>query len=135
MFKVGDKVIRVRDLFGPFPTSPGPYTITSREPSKVWPDEINLTFAEQSGSYHERHFDLYEEPKKSQAPKYAVGDEIMPAKIKEWQRPVIITAVECKFIYRTDAHYLDNVPEDKVQPFVQAPRTLFVDGVLYKEVI
>lgn len=135
MFKVGDKVVRKNPYSNGWAHGTNPVVITSIKPTgkgkwfSVEGDALD------DHKWYVYNFDLYVEPAKTWTPKYAVGDKIMPAKTKSWLRPVVVTGIRCQFIYETGAAYLNNVPEDKVQPFIQKPREIVQDGVTYREII
>lgn len=136
MFKVGDKVIRKERYIKGFWTSNG----HSNKPEivkEVIPEggEEVIKVEGDQNQWYSKYFYLYFGPAQTWTPKYAVGDKVMPSKAMSWLRPVTIKSVKCKFIYETGESHFDNVPEEKVQAFIQKPREIIQDGVKYREVL
>lgn len=130
MFKLDDKVVRkpaYRSANG-WAHNDAVLTVLSNYDGAV-------AFKELPTKWTSYYFERYVEPaKETWTPKYAVGDKVMPAKCVDWQSPAVITRVRCTFVYETDKQHITNVPEESLAPFVQGLRTVFIDGVLYKEV-
>ena len=107
MFKVGDKVVRKAKY----------------NDSNWWPYGTTPLIV---------IFELYVEPVIAPAPKFKVGDRVKP---KLGSTGTLITKVTkiTEYRYDTDSKMI-NVREEKLE-LSDAPRTVTVDGIVYREVI
>ena len=125
MFKVGDKVVRKAKYndsnWWPYGTTP--LIVISSAEMDTW-------FKDVPEGWSTDYFELYVEPVIAPAPKFKVGDRVKP---KLGSTGTLITKVTkiTEYRYDTDSKMI-NVREEKLE-LSDAPRTVTVDGIVYRE--